>query len=81
MFIFDGFSYTERFAVLEVANEDEFSPLKYIPGTGMDDRETRRRNLLEARSGARLPLPPITCIPAIKKWPALTATYRRSSGL
>jgi UDP-N-acetylglucosamine/UDP-N-acetylgalactosamine diphosphorylase len=80
-FVFDGFPYTERFAVLEVANEDEFSPLKYTPGTGADDRETRRRDLLKARSGARLPLPPVTCIPAIKKWLALTVTYRRPSGL
>jgi UDP-N-acetylglucosamine pyrophosphorylase len=77
MFVFDRLPYTERFGVLEVANEDEFSPLKYTPGTGADDRETRHRDLLKARSGTRLLLPPVTCIPAIKKWLVLTATYRR----
>lgn len=46
MFVFDVFPYTERFAVLEVAREDEFSPLKNAPGTGADDRDTSRRDLL-----------------------------------
>ncbi|PPR01925.1 hypothetical protein CVT24_001264 [Panaeolus cyanescens] len=47
MFVFDVFPYTERFAVLEVERKEEFSPLKNAPGTGSDDPETSRRDLLE----------------------------------
>jgi UDP-N-acetylglucosamine/UDP-N-acetylgalactosamine diphosphorylase len=46
MFVFDVFPYTKRFAVLEVARYDEFSPLKNAPGTGSDDPDTSRRDLL-----------------------------------
>ncbi|KAJ4002294.1 UDP-N-acetylglucosamine diphosphorylase [Lentinula boryana] len=46
MFVFDVFPYTERFAVLEVQRSQEFSPLKNAPGTGSDDPETSRRDLL-----------------------------------
>ncbi|KAI0253210.1 UDP-N-acetylglucosamine diphosphorylase [Lactifluus subvellereus] len=46
MFVFDVFPYTTGFAVLEVARTDEFSPLKNAPGTGADDPETSRRDLL-----------------------------------
>ncbi|GLB35842.1 putative UTP--glucose-1-phosphate uridylyltransferase [Lyophyllum shimeji] len=46
MFVFDVFPFTERFAVLEVARNEEFSPLKNAPGTGSDDPETSRRDLL-----------------------------------
>ncbi|KAJ7269419.1 UDP-N-acetylglucosamine diphosphorylase [Mycena haematopus] len=46
MFVFDVFPYTERFSVLEVVREDEFSPLKNAPGTGSDDPETSRRDLI-----------------------------------
>lgn len=46
MFVFDVFSFTERFAVLEVDRMEEFSPLKNAPGTGTDDPETSRRDLL-----------------------------------
>ncbi|KAJ6520126.1 nucleotide-diphospho-sugar transferase [Mycena sanguinolenta] len=46
MFVFDVFPYTERFSVLEVLREEEFSPLKNAPGTGSDDPETSRRDLL-----------------------------------
>jgi UDP-N-acetylglucosamine/UDP-N-acetylgalactosamine diphosphorylase len=46
MFVFDVFPYTERFAVLEVERNEEFSPLKNAPGTGSDDPETSRRDLL-----------------------------------
>jgi UDP-N-acetylglucosamine/UDP-N-acetylgalactosamine diphosphorylase len=46
MFVFDVFPYTKRFAVLEVARKDEFSPLKNASGTGSDDPDTSRRDLL-----------------------------------
>lgn len=46
LFIFDVFPFTERMAVLEVARQEEFSPLKNAPGTGADDPETSRRDLL-----------------------------------
>jgi len=46
MFVFDVFAHTERFAVLEVERREEFSPLKNAPGTGSDDPETSRRDLL-----------------------------------
>ncbi|KAF8078946.1 nucleotide-diphospho-sugar transferase [Lyophyllum atratum] len=46
MFVFDVFPFTEHFAVLEVARNEEFSPLKNAPGTGSDDSETSRRDLL-----------------------------------
>jgi UDP-N-acetylglucosamine/UDP-N-acetylgalactosamine diphosphorylase len=46
MFVFDVFPFTERFAVLEVARNEEFSPLKNAPGTKADNPETSRRDLL-----------------------------------
>ena len=46
MFVFDVFPFTKRFAVLEVARAEEFSPLKNAPGTGSDDPQTSRRDLL-----------------------------------
>ena len=46
MFVFDVFPFTQQFAVLEVARNEEFSPLKNAPGTGSDDPETSRRDLL-----------------------------------
>lgn len=46
MFVFDVFPFTERFAVLEVVRNEEFSPLKNAPGTGSDDPETSRNDLL-----------------------------------
>ena len=46
MFVFDVFPFAKRFAVLEVARKEEFSPLKNAPGTGSDDPETSRRDLL-----------------------------------
>lgn len=60
LFVFDVFPYTERFAVLEVERSEEFSPLKNAPGTGSDDPETSRRDLLAQhkrfleRSGASI---------------------------
>ena len=46
MFVFDVFPFTERFAVLEVARNEEFSPLKNAPGSKADNPETSRRDLL-----------------------------------
>ncbi|KAF5323383.1 hypothetical protein D9611_005594 [Ephemerocybe angulata] len=46
LFVFDVFPFTERFSVLEVDRSEEFSPLKNAPGTGSDDPETSRRDLL-----------------------------------
>ncbi|KAI0033972.1 nucleotide-diphospho-sugar transferase [Vararia minispora EC-137] len=46
LFVFDVFPFTKHFAVLEVARKEEFSPLKNAPGTGTDDPETSRRDLL-----------------------------------
>lgn len=46
MFVFDVFPFTKQFAVLEVERKEEFSPLKNAPGTGSDDPETSRRDLL-----------------------------------
>lgn len=46
MFVFDVFPFTESFAVLEVERNEEFSPLKNAPGTGSDDPQTSRRDLL-----------------------------------
>jgi UDP-N-acetylglucosamine/UDP-N-acetylgalactosamine diphosphorylase len=60
MFVFDVFPFTERFAVLEVQREEEFSPLKNAPGTGSDDPETSRADLLSQhkrfleRAGAKV---------------------------
>jgi UDP-N-acetylglucosamine/UDP-N-acetylgalactosamine diphosphorylase len=47
LFVFDVFPYTEHLAVLEVARQEEFSPLKNAPGTGSDDPETSRRDILQ----------------------------------
>ncbi|KAF8921969.1 nucleotide-diphospho-sugar transferase [Mucidula mucida] len=46
MFVFDVFPYTKRFAVLEVERKEDFSPLKNAPGTGSDDPDTSRRDLI-----------------------------------
>ncbi|KZW00467.1 putative UDP-N-acetylglucosamine pyrophosphorylase [Exidia glandulosa HHB12029] len=46
LFVFDVFPFAQQFNCLEVAREDEFSPLKNAPGTGSDDPETSRRDLL-----------------------------------
>ncbi|CCM04463.1 uncharacterized protein FIBRA_06643 [Fibroporia radiculosa] len=46
MFVFDVFPFTKHFAVLAVVRNEEFSPLKNAPGTGSDDPETSRRDLL-----------------------------------
>lgn len=45
-FVFDVFPFTRRFALLEAERQSEFSPLKNAPGTGSDDPETSRRDLL-----------------------------------
>nr|GAT57442.1 predicted protein [Mycena chlorophos] len=50
LFVFDVFPFTEHFAVLEVARNEEFSPLKNAPGTGSDDPDTSRRDILAQQS-------------------------------
>jgi UDP-N-acetylglucosamine/UDP-N-acetylgalactosamine diphosphorylase len=47
-FVFDVFPRLtlDKFACLEVRREDEFSPLKNAPGTGEDDPETSRRDIM-----------------------------------
>lgn len=48
-FVFDCFPFLEmdKFACLEVQREDEFSPLKNASGTGEDDPETSRADIME----------------------------------
>ena len=46
LFVFDVFPFAQQFHVLEVARQDEFSPLKNAPGTGSDDPETSKRDLI-----------------------------------
>ncbi len=46
MFVFDVFPVHRTFTVLEVERKEDFSPLKNAPGTGSDDPETSRRDLL-----------------------------------
>ena len=46
LFIFDVFPYCDKLAIHEVKRSDEFSPLKNASGTGSDDPETSRRDLL-----------------------------------
>ncbi|KAF3939886.1 hypothetical protein ABW19_dt0209631 [Dactylella cylindrospora] len=47
-FVFDVFPMIplDKFACLEVAREDEFSPLKNAKGTGEDDPDTSRRDIM-----------------------------------
>ncbi|KAG8954315.1 UDP-N-acetylglucosamine pyrophosphorylase [Tulasnella sp. 419] len=46
MFVFDVFPFAKSMMVLEVERKEEFSPLKNAPGTGSDDPETSRKDLL-----------------------------------
>jgi len=48
-FIFDVFPMLElsKFASMEVKREDEFSPLKNAPGTGEDDPDTSKRDIMQ----------------------------------
>lgn len=46
LFVFDVFPFTHKLAILEAARETDFSPLKNASGTGADDPETSRRDLL-----------------------------------
>ncbi|KAH0543018.1 hypothetical protein FGG08_002626 [Glutinoglossum americanum] len=48
-FVFDVFPHLElgKFACMEVKREDEFSPLKNAKGTGEDDPDTSKRDILE----------------------------------
>jgi len=47
-FVFDCFPFLtlEKFACMEVKREDEFSPLKNASGTGEDDPETSKRDIM-----------------------------------
>ncbi|PLB37711.1 UDP-N-acetylglucosamine diphosphorylase [Aspergillus candidus] len=47
-FVFDVFPMTplEKFACIEVRREDEFSPLKNARGTGVDDQDTSRQDIM-----------------------------------
>ncbi|KAF7197728.1 UDP-N-acetylglucosamine pyrophosphorylase [Pseudocercospora fuligena] len=47
-FVFDCFPFLEmdKFACMEVKREDEFSPLKNAKGTGEDDPETSRKDIM-----------------------------------
>lgn len=47
-FVFDCFPFLsmDKFACMEVKREDEFSPLKNAPGTGEDDPETSKQDIL-----------------------------------
>lgn len=47
-FVFDCFPFLEmnKFACMEVKREDEFSPLKNAKGTGEDDQDTSRKDIL-----------------------------------
>jgi len=46
LFVFDVFPFAKRFGVMEVERTEEFSPLKNAPGTGSDDPNTSRRDIL-----------------------------------
>lgn len=52
-FVFDVFPFIDldKFACLEVDRADEFSPLKNARGTGQDDPDTSKRDIME--QGAR----------------------------
>jgi UDP-N-acetylglucosamine/UDP-N-acetylgalactosamine diphosphorylase len=48
-FVFDCFPLLtlDKFACMEVKREDEFSPLKNAPGTGEDDPETSKKDIMK----------------------------------
>ena len=48
-FIFDVFPFLEmdKFACMEVDRKDEFSPLKNAKGTGQDDPDTSKRDIMQ----------------------------------
>ncbi|EME45964.1 hypothetical protein DOTSEDRAFT_70087 [Dothistroma septosporum NZE10] len=48
-FVFDCFPFLsmDKFACMEVKREDEFSPLKNAKGTGEDDPDTSRKDILK----------------------------------
>lgn len=51
LFVFDVFPFCgDKLAVHEVARREEFSPLKNAKGTGVDDQDTSRRDLLAQQS-------------------------------
>lgn len=48
-FVFDCFPFVpmDKFACMEVKREDEFSALKNAPGTGEDDPQTSRKDIMQ----------------------------------
>jgi UDP-N-acetylglucosamine/UDP-N-acetylgalactosamine diphosphorylase len=46
LFVFDVIPFAERMAVLEVDRKEEFSPLKNAPGTGTDDPDTSKKDVI-----------------------------------
>lgn len=50
LFVFDVFPFCGKLAVHEVARREEFSPLKNAKGTGVDDQDTSKRDLLAQQS-------------------------------
>ncbi|KAF8336561.1 nucleotide-diphospho-sugar transferase [Cantharellus anzutake] len=46
LFVFDVFPFAKHMFVLEVERKEEFSPLKNAPGTGSDDPDTSRTDIL-----------------------------------
>lgn len=48
-FVFDVFPQTplDKFASIEVKREEEFSPLKNAKGTGEDDQDTSKRDIMQ----------------------------------
>jgi UDP-N-acetylglucosamine/UDP-N-acetylgalactosamine diphosphorylase len=50
LFIFDTFSAAERWGLMEVHREEEFSPVKNAPGTGVDSPDTAREHVLRLHS-------------------------------
>lgn len=46
LFIFDTFPWAQRTALLEVAREEEFAPVKNAPGAATDSPDTARTAIL-----------------------------------
>ena len=51
LFIFDTFPLASRAALLEVAREEEFAPVKNAPGSAADTPESARDAILSLHAG------------------------------